>query len=156
MTTKQKVVAILAIVTISVAIGRYTVPEKVRIETKIVEVEKKTTQSDIDKNKHKDTVVTVVKAKDGSEVTTTHITEDTNTDSKVNTVLTDDKTTDKTKEVTRGSSPTTIAALAAVNFTGTPSIAYGLSVQKPVLGPLGVQVQGFTNMTFGAGISLTF
>src|SRR5258706_14382864 len=64
------------------ALGRYTVPEKVRIETKTVEVEKKTTDktTDIKKEKRKKTTITTITHPDGTKETSTVITDDVDID----------------------------------------------------------------------------
>lgn len=159
MATKYKVMIVLAYTLVAVAVGRYTVPEKVKIETKIVEVEKKTDKDVENKTdkKHKQTIIVKNVKPDGASTTTTTITYDDNKESKKNDTVTDNKsvTTDTSKEVVRGDSKVTISALAGASIsTGLP--AYGLSVTKPILGPLTVGLWGLNNGTCGGSVGITF
>jgi len=143
------------------AIGRYTVPEKVKIETKVVEVEKKTdtVKTDTNKDKHKETVTVVVSKPDGTTTTTTTAVEDDKTTRKTDSKETDQTavTETQTKEITKGGSPTTVAVNIAIPLSLNASTpAYGLSVYKGVLGPIGIGLAGFTNGTVNASVGLTF
>lgn len=139
------------------AAGRWAVPEKVRIETKVVEVERK--QTDTDRDKHKATTVIETVRPDGTKTTVTQTTEDTKTDRK--TVTVDDKTSDTTKEVTRSTSKVTISGLMGVRLdeigksTTTP-LVYGLSVSKSVFGPITIQAWGLSDLSVGVGLGFTF
>lgn len=156
METKTKIIIVVVALATAFAVGRYTVPEKVRIETKIVEVEKKTTDKEKDKNEHKKTTIVVVTKPDGTRESTTTITDDTNTNSKTHS--TDDKstTTEKTKEITAGTQKTTVLGLVGMNLTKAALPDYGLSVSKPILGPVSVGVFGFKSGIVGAGVGLSF
>jgi hypothetical protein len=155
MTTKQKLIIGGVALLTAFAAGRYTVPERIKIETKTVEVEKKAVQSDADRAKHQDTVTTTIKKTDGTVITTSHTVLDTNTDVKTKSTSTDSIATDQTKEIVQGSSPVTVLAVGAVNLS-TPSFSYGLQVSKPILGPITVGVSFLTNGTLAAGVGLTF
>ena len=151
MSTKIKMLIVVVSIGTAFAIGRYTVPEKVRVETKIVEVEKKV--EDKKENTHKQThTITTVKP-DGTKVTDETTKEDDIIDDKDTDVVS--KNTDTTTETTRGASKVTISALGALNLTNSTP-AYGLSITKPILGPITVGLFGLNNGTVGASIGLTF
>ena len=152
MPNKTQIIIGVLILAVVFAVGRYTAPEKVRVETKIVEVEKKTEDKNTKKNEHKKVVI--VKNPDGT--TTTTITDDTNTD------ITDHKTDDiaksetQSKETSKGDNSVTISALAGINVLhgGTP--IYGGQISKPLLGPVVIGVWGLTNATGGVSLGLRF
>lgn len=153
MDTKQKATIALIAIVAAFAFGRFSAPEKIKIETKIVEVERKTSESETDR--HKESTTTEVTRPDGTKEKTTTTTEDTNRKS----ASTDDtnKNTEITKEVTKSGSPVTIQALAAVNVTSLAApIDYGMSISRPLLGPITVGIFGFSSGKVGFGIGLTF
>lgn len=156
MTTKVKVIICVAALGTAFVIGRWSLPAKVVIQTKTVEVEKKSTQANTDQAKHQDVTTVTVKNKDGSETITTHAVTDTNTDKSVSTKLVDNTTTQTSKETTYSTSKITILALAATDITNPTKLTYGISLSRPVLGPLSVGIFGFTSGTFGVGAGLTF
>lgn len=135
--------------------GRWSAPDHVKIETKIVEVEKKTTDTDTNRDKHKKTTVVETTKPDGTKEKTTVITEDTDTERKTHS--TDDiaKTSDTVKELSRASK-VTLSALAGMNVTSAGLPVYGVSVSKPILGPITVGAFGFQNGLVGASLGLTF
>lgn len=144
---------------VSFASGRFLVPEKVKIEKQIVEVEKKSLVKDTDseRNKHKETVVTEKINSDGSKETTTHVIEETQASKKENESNSSESAKDQreTKEVERGSSKTTVGFMAGTSFT-SPQVIYGVSVYRGVLGPIGIGVWGLTNGIVGASIGISF
>lgn len=151
MSLKYKIIIVIAYTATAVAMGRYLTPEKIKIETKIVEVEKKTV--DKNDNKHKHTVITEIDNKDGSKETKTDIVY---TDEKT-TAVTDDvnKTTDTVKEITKGSDKVTISALGGFDFN-TLKPVYGASVSKPLLGPIAIGAWGVSSGQVGISIGLQF
>ncbi len=156
MTTKYKILTVSIALVGAFAAGRWAAPEKVRIETKTVEVEK--TKTDTDRDKHKSTTVTETTKPDGTKTTVTQTTEDTKTDRK--TVTVDDKTSDTVKEATRGTSKVTVAGLMGVRLdqlgkAATPFV-YGLSVSKPIIGPIAVELWGLSDLSTGVGLGFTF
>lgn len=155
MTTKVQVLIGLAVVLTSFAFGRYTAPEKVRIETKTVEVEKKVEHTDTNRDKHQDTTTTTEKRPDGTVITTTKTTVDTKTNRETDAATTASKSTDELKEITKTSSPVTLTLLGGAVLS-SPQLVYGGMVGKPVLGPIGISVWALSNATLGAGVSLTF
>lgn len=157
----SKVLIVVAVVGVSFALGRYTVPEKVKVETKIVEVEKKTSSSkeDTSVDKHKNTKIIVVEKPNGEKTTTTEISENTDIDKKKTGESTSDSTknTDSLKETTRGDSKLTISALGGVDFTkSVPQVVYGASVFKPILGPITIGVWGLSSPSCGASVGIQF
>lgn len=145
--TKIKVIASVAVVLTSFALGRYTVPEKVKIETKVVEVDKKVKRVKKDVKIH----VTTVKRPDGTVETNKTITDQSKTDSK------DDssKVSDKQSETVRGDSKVTIGLMGGVDFLSGKTLIGG-SVYKPLFGPIGFGAWGLSNTSFGGTIGLSF
>lgn len=161
METKYKIAIALVVVAIatSFAVGRYTVSEKIKIETKIVEVEKKTEKKDQDVNKaeRKETTITESVKPDGTKETTTKIIEDTNTNknTKVDTVQNDTTKTDASKTIEKGGSRLNISALGGYDIIkGVP--VYGASISKDVIGPVSAGLWGLSNATVGISVGLSF
>lgn len=156
MSTKVKVIIVIVGLVTAAAVGRWTAPEKVRVETKTVEVEKESTKTNIDKDVKKITTTTTTKKPDGTVSTTTVTTsEDT---SKINRDKEDDKTvtSDTVKEVTRSSSKLILSAMAGASVTSLSTSIYGGSIQKSVLGPITVGAWGMSNGTAGLSLGLLF
>ena len=159
MPLKTKIIIVVIALGTSFAFGRYTVPEKIKIETKIVEIEKKQDTSTVSnkKNRKKKTIVVVDIKPDGEEHKTTTITDDTSSDSNKHDNQSDITavTQDQTKEVIKGSDKVTISGMVGINvLTGLPS--YGASVTKPILGPITVGIWGLTPGVCGGSLGLTF
>lgn len=139
--------------------GRFSAPERIKIETKIVEVERKSedTKKDVDKNKHKETKVVEVVKPDGSKETTTTTTEDSaSNSSKETSTNTETETASTTsKEVTRSSSKTILSAMYGIPFTGGLPV-YGGSVYREVIGPIGIGASYLTSgvVCVSLGLSL--
>ena len=159
-TTKQKVVLSVIALTVAYGAGRWASPTKVVTKTVTVEVEKKTddVKSDLNLDKHRETTTVVLKKPDGTEETTTHVTEDTTANKTRDEHSTDqvNKTSSQTKEVTYTSPKVTVSALAGLSFSGSPAPAYGASISKPILGPVTVGLWGLSNATGGVSLGLTF
>jgi hypothetical protein len=141
---------ILGALVLGLAIGRYSLPAK--IETKVVEVEKK--QTETDRDKHKETTTVTKELPDGTKETTTKTTEDTNTKRTAET----NKTSESESTRTYGGAKTTISVLGGI--TGVPGSVggpiYGLSVTKNILGPIVGGAFGLTNGTVGVSLGLEF
>ena len=156
---KYKVVIVVISLASSFAIGRYTVPEKVRIETKIVEVEKKSDskEQDSNKNNHKKIVIVRVVKPDGEKQTTVTSTDESTENKKnVEKVSSDTQIAkEDKKEVTGNQQKVTISALVGGDIT-TRLPVYGLSITRPILGPLTVGLFGLSNGSIGASVGLTF
>lgn len=151
MELKTKVIIGSVALATAFAAGRFTVPEKTKIVTQTVEVEKK--NQDIKQKVNKTTKTVIVKNKDGSETITKTTNLNQNTDDQSKTTI--DQSTDKSSETVRGDSKVTISALAGYDFK-SGGLAYGASVSKPVIGPITIGIFGLTNETFGCSVGLTF
>lgn len=157
MENRTKILVATAVILASYAFGRFSTPDHVKIETKIVEVEKKTTDTELNKDKHKETTTVEITKPDGTKEKTTKTVEDTKTDKTTKSTEETDRTEESSKEVSRGSK-VTLAALGGVslNLTGTSPILYGGILTKPVLGPITIGVWGLSNATTGLAVGLTF
>lgn len=145
MSTKIKVIIVFVSLLVSFAAGRYSVPEKIKIETKVVEVEKK--KEDIKKHRRKTTITD----KDGSTTTIIDTTIEKKSDEDIS--LQKDTTTEKV----RGDSKVSLALMSGIDVTNPQKgLVYGVSVQKPVLGPITIGLWGFNTGTMGASVGLTF
>lgn len=131
------------------AVGRFTASGPDVTGTKEVNTDVK---KEIDKDTHTTKTTTTTKKPDGEETTTTVIVKDTNT--KVDeTKKIDSKETVVVKD-TR--SPVTVSALISTQpFKGLQP-SFGVSVSKPILGPVVVGFFGLDNGTFGASLGLEF
>lgn len=152
---RTKIIVSVVALAISFAFGRYLTPTKT--ETKIVTITKEveSKQTDKDTNDHKKTVIHEIVKPSGEKDTTTTITDDRSSDTKID----DNKTTDVTKindkTVTRGDSKVTISALGGYSFDSR-RVEYGASVTKPVLGPITLGIYGLTAPEFGVSLGLQF
>ena len=160
MNTKQKVIVIGIAVLVSYGLGRWSSPTKVKTIIQTVQVQNKLndTKSNLDLNRHKETVTTTVRKPDGTMEITTHTVEDT-TANKTRTQHDTDQltqTSSQSKEVTYSKSKVTISALGGLSFSGTPIPVYGASVSKDVFGPIAVGAFGLSNRTVGVSVGLTF
>lgn len=165
MSTKVRIIIVVVSLGTAFAVGRYTVPEKIKTVVQTVEVEKKVVTTDTDKKekKHKEVVVTDTKNKDGSETTTTKTVEDTNLDNKTNDKIADNTSDTKTdsKEVTKTGSRLNISALGGVPISlssgpGIGKFVYGVHVSRDLIGPISVGLWGLSSSEFGMSIGLTF
>lgn len=155
MSTLSKVILTFIVLAVAFGFGRWSAPEKVKIQEKTVYVEKKSSQSETDRDKHRKTVTVVVTHPDGTTTSTTTTEEDTKTDRR--TAETDDKSgsSELSKEITRGSL-TTVSALAGTNITSPLGVDFGLAVSRPVLGPITIGIFGFKSGLAGASLGLSF
>jgi hypothetical protein len=160
MTYKHIAIGSVVVVLVAFAAGRYSVPIKTVTKTVTVEVEKKVekTNTDSKTRRHTTTTITETKTKDGTTSRVTKIDtvvgETENSSSTTDLSLHVDSKTEK--EVTRGSSPVTISALAGLQLGLPPTPVYGISVTKPVFGPIAVGAWGLSNRTIGGSLGLTF
>jgi hypothetical protein len=131
------------------ALGRYTSPSKVIVQTKTVtvEVEKEKQEQNIK------TQTTETIKPDGTKVisSTTDTSTQTNIDTNINT------NSSTTKETTYAKDGITLSALAGLDVTNpTRGLIYGASISRPLLGPITTGLWGMTNGTFGVSIGLKF
>lgn len=165
MSTKAQLIILGATAAVFFATGWWVVPTKTLIETKTVEVEKKTdtSKTNIDKDLHKETTTVETKTPDGTVTTVTKTTEDTKTDTKSKSTETDQKTvqSDTVKEVTREGAHISLAFLAGAPVSLSHGISlqapmYGGSVTKDILGPIQAGAWGLSSGTFGVSLGLKF
>lgn len=162
MSTKVKVVIVVALVAGAFAGGRYLTPVKIKTEIKTVEVVKTVIVKDktSDKEVHKTTTTIDSVKPDGTKTTTTTVVEDSSTkqDTKTDIVKDGTKTETTKKEVTKTSSRLNISALggAPISIHGLETPVFGLHVSKDILGPVSVGIWGLTDKTFGLSVGLTF
>lgn len=140
------------------SLGRYTVPETVKVVTKTVEVEKKVEDNKSDTDKHKETITVTKQKPDGTKETTTKTVEDTRK-------KTDDKQTDTSEvrvhsdsETVRGASKVSLSFLAGapISLSGAVSPIFGGHVTRTVLGPFSAGIWGLSNKTGGFSLGVTF
>lgn len=159
MTTRTKIIIVVVYTAAAIAVGRYSTPEKIKVEVRTVEVEKKTDdkKTDAKANTHKKTTVVEIDKPSGEKDITMTITDDNSIETSIDNKETDvlDKTTDQSKEVVRGDSKVTISAMGGYDVT-LNRVVYGASITKPVLGPFTVGVWGLTEPVFGASIGIEF
>lgn len=135
----SKYIAIIVLVIVAYASGRYMSPEKVRVETVTVEVTKEVAKKEKKTVKIKENI-------DGSKETV--IVTDTETDEKSHSNSQMD-----TKEVINGSK-FNISVLAG---TSVPvNMVFGVSANKAILGPITAGAWGLSNGTVGLSLGLNF
>lgn len=146
----KKRLAIAAAIVVSFAVGRFTTPEKVKIETKVVTVEVKVKEKD----KHKETKIVEVTKPDGTKEKTKTIIEDTKTN-----IVKESSQSAETKTERIGSTQrTTISGLIGIDFNNLSRspVVYGGSVSRPIIGPVTLGAWGLSNLTFGASVGVQF
>lgn len=150
MSTKTKIVSVLVALIAAFSAGRWLSPERIVTKTVTIEVEKKQTNTEKDKDTH--TVVVETRKPDGTTEKTTTIDTAAHTDTKTTDMTKTDTEMDKT--VTYSESKTTI--LFTYGFVlGSASPTYGGSVSRPVFGPLSLGVSGNSSGLVSVGIGLT-
>lgn len=152
MTTKQILIISAIALATAFAFGRWSAPEKVKIQT--VEVEKKVDDKKTAVDDHKLTTITETDKPDGTKVKTTVIADDRNT--KVDDKSVDTSAKTETKEIDRSSSKVTVSFLGGIAIASPYLPTYGVAVTKPVVGPLTIGLFGFQNGLIGASLGLTF
>lgn len=171
---KNLVLGSLIVVGVSVAIGRYTAPEKIKIEKEYVQLDSKTKETkqdkstDLDKDRRIQKTVVEVQKPDGTKETTTTVTEDITTKKKTDTTTVDvtneNKITKNTesKEVESKSGKTHLNALVGskIDNLGTNNgnpLLYGVHGSIDLLGPISVGAWGLTDSSLNnkaCGLSL--
>lgn len=160
MENKRYWIIALVILLITFAAGRFSTPEKVRVEIKTVEVEKKHTETkkEEDEKRHTETVVVEVEKPDGTKEKTTKTVSDTETLTKTDKSKVSERTgeTSTSKETIKGTSKTTIAAMAGIDYLTPAQVIFGVQVYRPVLGPIGIGLYTTTDYTVGATVGVSF
>lgn len=130
----------VVIIVVAFYCGRYSAPERIKTETKIVEVEK-----EVVKTEYK--TVRIKENKDGSKETV--IISESNSQEKAK-----QKSSEEKKEIIKNGS--TYVSVLLGGASTVPHLNYGLSVQRDVLGPFTIGVWGLTNANLGASVGLRF
>lgn len=167
LSVKTIVISSVLLLGIGAAIGRFEGPAKVvtKTETKVVtqtvvkEVEKKSTQT----NKNTVTTVTETTKPDGTKTKTTVITDKDSIKVVDNTKL-DEKSNSSSD--TKSSTVTTyskndwnVSAMASVTkpkLSNLGTIAYGLEVDRRIIGPISAGVFGLTDQSYGVTLGISF
>lgn len=136
----KKAIGGVVVVIVAFYAGKYSAPEKVRVETVRVEVEKK-----VDKEQRKKVVIK--ENKDGSKETTIVV----DTSVKENTKANSESSV---KEVI-SRSRINISLLAGATIPLSPPI-FGISAQRDFIGPITIGAWGLTNRTIGLSLGLNF
>lgn len=153
MSTATKVIIAAVALLTSFAAGRWLAPETIKTVKEIVKVKEKQKVKIVEKEVHR--VTTITEYPDGKKVT---VIEDnskqtSNTDTSTHT----DTKSKETSEITRGTSKVTISALGGISLLNNPLVTvWGVSVTKPVFGPVAIGLWGLNNNTFGSSLGLTF
>ena len=159
MTTKNKIIGVIALVLVSAAVGRYTAPEKIKIVTQTTQTDTSQTDDNKDNSSHKETKTHEITHPDGTKEIITDTTEDHDSKDDSQKETSDSKTSVTDKEITKSSSHLTLSALAGVQVqsptSGSPLI-YGAHITRDILGPINMGVWGMTNRTVGLSVGLTF
>lgn len=155
--TNRQILIITAVALVSgVAIGRFLTPTKVETRTILQESKLDTKDSDLERNRHKETVVKETVRPDGTKKTTSRTVEDSNTKQKKAETSVAVKTEEKSKVVENDSSRVTVMGLAAIDVRNPGKIDYGLMVCRPILGPFTLGAFGYKSGTVGVSFGLQF
>jgi hypothetical protein len=167
--TRNKIIAAILLLLTSFAFGRYSAPEKVKIEKQVVTTESdkkdtdKKTQTDLDRNKHVETTTLEKKLPDGTTVKETKTVEDTSTQKKRDQqVLMDEQSTDthsekESKLVESGRNKLNLSLLVGAQVTKlSEPLVYGVSASRPFLGPVTLGLWGTTQKVGGVSVGLQF
>ena len=140
--------------------GRYSAPEKIRIETKIEKqiVEVQVEKRDEEKSGEKTEVITQIIRPDGTKISRTRIEarHESNAKSEASTETKVSEKIDKTKEITNrsGVAVNILAGLPLASITH--GLVYGASFTTPFFGPIEIGAWGFTDMRIGISMGLRF
>lgn len=152
----------LAVGVLGFAAGRWASPVKVVTETHTVEVEKKVTDTEAERNRHKETTTKTEERPDGTKETTTTTVEDTNT-SKNSHSDTDIAKDSQAKAETLYNKPSlTVSGLYGLKYDKTApgllptSQIWGVAISKQLFGPVGLGAWALSDATGGLSMSLTF
>lgn len=170
---KRAIIIGLVILAVGFAFGRYSAPEKIKIEKETVIVEKTTketkenakTHTGRDK-KYRKIIVELVHP-DGTKETRTEIVEDTTTN-RVTEKRTDSReendsttTSKETKTIETGRSKLIVSAMAGPSLSLSSGlslgpISYGAHIQRNFLGPIMIGAWGLSSGTGGFSLGLMF
>lgn len=146
-----------------VALGRFTAPEKVVIETQIVEKKTEEKKEDTKTKRDKKTkkIITEITFPDGRKEVRTEIVEDTSTtretEKETNTDVVRNENT--TKTVTSRSDRLRLSALVGADLRNGINLetpVFGAHIDKRFLGPITIGLWGLSNRSGGVSLGLEF
>jgi lipopolysaccharide export LptBFGC system permease protein LptF len=154
---KTGAIVLVTVIAASFCVGRYSTPSKVVTKTQTVTNSTEDKVTNVADNKDETIEKTI--EKDGTIKEEIHITD------KSNSVTTDQKnsttTTQSTTTTTNINSDWNISALATPSrlddtLINTGSMAYGVHIQRKIIGPFSVGVFGLSNKVYGLSIGGSF
>lgn len=148
--TARSIEIVIALMIISFFVGRYSAPEKIKIQEKIVtaEAEKFALENQVDTAK----TVTKIDKPDGTHFTRTKFVSTAKKTASTEKVKSSEL--DKKTEITNRSG-VTVSLLAGLNLSSLLTApTYGISVNKPILGPIVVGAWGLMNGSIGLSLGL--
>lgn len=149
MKTWHKLLLAAGVLIAGYLLGRYSAPEKVKIEEKIVEVIKEVKVED----KKKDIKIVEIVKPDGTKETTTEIKEREKVVTNKDTV----KEEEVYKEIIQSSRRVNFGLLFGVPVQqGIEYMSYGLYANVSIVGPFSLGIWGLSNSTIGASVGLSF
>lgn len=140
MSVKSKVIIAAIALLAAFAFGRYSAPAFRKTETE--------THESKDVEKHKKTTVVETEKPDGTKEKKTVVEEGSKRSS--------NKDARSSEEIRRDASKVTVSTLAAIHIFPGAYTSYGVSIMKPVLGPITLGAFYLTPGIIGASIGLTF
>jgi hypothetical protein len=146
---KIKSISIIIVIVVSFIVGRYSAPEKIKIEEKkvVAEAEKVFIDNQVETAK----TTTSISKPDGTLYTRTKTT--TKAKESASKQLTRSEDLSKNTEIINRSG-VTVSVLAASNFSSLLTPTYGVSVSKPIIGPIVIGAFGLVNGTVGLSLGL--
>lgn len=155
MNTKQTIGIAASCLVLGFAFGHYFRPVEVKETDKIVTTDKKQdmTVTDTKQNEHKRTVI--VEEPNGKKTTTIEDVIDSDNHKTNVAIDTSKETEDKSKITINSTSKLNISLLAGVSsFLNSPTLIYGVSFSREVLGPITLGLYGFTNKSGGVSLGI--
>lgn len=117
-------------------------------KTQVTQIDKVEVKK-IEQQKHTHRVVVIEEKPDGTKKTVIQENTDTTTDSNVQSSV-----HNKTINEVGKKNSTRISVMTGVAPSQIDLFIYGVSVTKPILGPVSIGVWGFSNKTFGASVGI--
>lgn len=160
MSTKGRIFLGAVLILGAFAFGRYSAPEKIKVEKEIVrvEVEKKEKSKDQSVDEQKDTTTIEVTKPDGTKIKKRVVRQDrkteTSTDEKTDRVS---QTKKKETKVVENSRRISVSVIAGPNFTDLKApIVFGGYISRPFMGPVTLGIWGLSSGVGGVSVGLQF
>lgn len=147
MRLRYKLLLLSIALLLAFAAGRWLVPQKVKVITKVQTV----VQTVVKHDTHVRTVTIVTQKPDGTKITKTTVTHDSSTETGVKV----EHKKDHKKVVSTSQPQYEIAAIAGYDFHTSHKV-YGAMVSKQVLGPVNLGVWGLSNSEIGISVGVRF